>query len=144
MTAHSRGRTCPSLAFVSPSKTEGAGNAGCWAHPQPRVWWWVTHALVTAGLPKHSGIPCAMVYRLMARSPRSAGLVSLRRLPGVSGPVGPTSPSGKLDTSVGVPGPRVFAVRLGQRSSRAAGVHRIPHPTSVTIAIRPSDGCRMG
>jgi hypothetical protein len=36
---------------------------------------------VTTGTPKQSGTPCAMVLRLIPRSPRSAGLVSLRRLP---------------------------------------------------------------
>src|SRR6202023_1843282 len=49
----------------------------------------------------------------------------------------------KLDASVGAPGPHGFAVRLQHHSSRTSvrlscRVHRIPHPTSVTIAIRPS------
>jgi hypothetical protein len=57
MTPHSRGRICPSFASVSPSKAESAGNAGCLAHPQPRVQWQVAHALVTTGSPKQSGIP---------------------------------------------------------------------------------------
>ena len=47
----------------------------------------------------------------------------------------------RLDTSVGASGPHDFAVRLARRSSaRRQSVHRIPHPTSVTIAIRPSCG----
>jgi hypothetical protein len=46
-----------------------------------------------------------------------------------------------------------FALRVVNRSrknrpattsrARRCRVHRIPHPTSVTIAIRPSDGCGM-
>jgi hypothetical protein len=49
----------------------------------------------------------------------------------------------QLDTSVGASGPHDFAVRITRRSSaRRQSVHRIPRPTSVTIAIRPS--CRDG
>jgi len=39
------------------------------------------YELVTTGTPKQSDIPCAMVLRFIPRSPRSAGLDSLRRLP---------------------------------------------------------------
>jgi hypothetical protein len=63
----------------------------------------------------------------------------------------------QLDASVGASGPHDFAVRSLRRSSRAPQsltanrpathhardairVHRIPCPTSVTIAIRPSGG----
>src|ERR1700760_4115319 len=35
---------------------------------------------VTTGTPKRAGIPCAMVLRLIARSPRGAGLDSPRDL----------------------------------------------------------------
>ena len=52
--------------------------------------------------------------------------------------------SRELDTSVGVSGPHDFAVRAQCHSSfDITRVHRIPHPTSVTIAIRPSCGCGM-
>jgi hypothetical protein len=47
--------------------------------------------------------------------------------------------SAKLDASVGASGPHDFAVRFKLRSStRRQSVHRIPHPTFVTIAKRPS------
>ena len=62
--------------------------------------------------------------RLMARSPRGAGLGSLRHLPIIIG---------KLDASVGASGPHAFAVRSGAFVSRARSVHRIPRPTFVTI-----------
>ena len=48
--------------------------------------------------------------------------------------------SAKLDTSVGVSGPHDFAVRFKRLRQRAISVHRIPRPTSVTIAKRPSRG----
>ena len=57
--------------------------------------------------------------------------------------------SWKLDTSVGVSGPHDFAVRnniarpQARSSRRYHRVHRIPRPTSVTIAIRPSCGRGM-
>jgi hypothetical protein len=45
----------------------------------------------------------------------------------------------RLDISVGISGPHDFAVREFARSSaEQILVHRIPRPTSVTIAIRPS------
>jgi len=47
--------------------------------------------------------------------------------------------SAQLDASVGASGPHDFAVRFsGALVWRTASVHRIPHPTFVTIAIRPS------
>jgi hypothetical protein len=46
----------------------------------------------------------------------------------------------KLDASVGASGPHDFAVRKMQRLvSAPPRVHRIPPPTSVTIAKRPSE-----
>ena len=46
--------------------------------------------------------------------------------------------SWKLDTSVGVSGPHDFAVRNSRARLARRRVHRIPHPTFVTIAKRPS------
>jgi hypothetical protein len=48
--------------------------------------------------------------------------------------------STKLDASVGASGPHDFAVRAGVFVKSAARVHRIPPPTFVTIAKRPSVG----
>jgi hypothetical protein len=46
---------------------------------------------------------------------------------------------GLLDISVGISGPHDFAVRPQSRpSGDIACVHRIPHPTFVTVAKRPS------
>src|SRR5262249_51963380 len=44
----------------------------------------------------------------------------------------------KLDPSVGRSGPHDFAVRAGTARLAGLRVHRIPRPTSVTIANRPS------
>jgi hypothetical protein len=57
------------------------------------------------------------------------GLVCHRRLAGLTA---------KLDASVGASGPHAFAVRLKRIRQSAIRVHRIPPPTSVTIAKRPS------
>ena len=49
----------------------------------------------------------------------------------------------RFDASIGASGPHDFAVRELARSSATRNLgHRIPRPTSVTIAIRPS--CRRG
>jgi hypothetical protein len=64
----------------------------------------------------------------------------LRALPGDRAFLSP-SPADclcRLDISVEISGPRGFAVRIDARRLRATCVHRIPHPTFVTIAKRPS------
>jgi hypothetical protein len=50
----------------------------------------------------------------------------------------------KLDISVEISGPRGLAVRLKRVRLPRQSVHRIPHPTSVTIAKRPSWWARDG
>ena len=91
-----------------------------------------------------------MVLRLIAGSPRRPGFDCLRRLPitACRAREGPTSPIDRLDPSIGGPGPHAFAVReecFRPRVKRAehTHVHRLPLPTSVTIAIRPSCGGGM-
>jgi hypothetical protein len=49
----------------------------------------------------------------------------------------------KLDASVGASGPHDFAVRISAVRPQHISVHRIPFPTSVTIASRPSLGTRQ-
>jgi hypothetical protein len=65
-----------------------------------------------------------------------------RALPGEPGFLATVAPeklaSQELDTSVGVSGPHVFAVRISAVRQERISVHRIPPPTSVTIAKRPS------
>jgi hypothetical protein len=48
--------------------------------------------------------------------------------------------SHRLDISVEISGPRGFAVRIVCTRLSHRSVHRIPRPTSVTIAKRPSCG----
>jgi hypothetical protein len=66
----------------------------------------------------------------------------LRALPGDRAFLSP-SPAGnsrRLDASVEASGPHDFAVRVGAVRHGHFHVHRIPHPTSVTTAKRPSCG----
>ena len=77
---------------------------------------------------EQSGLPCAMVLRLIARSPRGPGLIA---------PVASRSFC-SLSLSVGRPGPHAFAVRNGSARLARRDVHRVPLSTSVTIAKRPS------
>ena len=78
--------------------------------------------------------PARWCYGLYAPSPVS-GLDSHRHLRGVSGQPGPTSPSRKLDPSVGRSGPRDFAVRL--RRVRLAQQKRPSHPRLTVRDDRP-------
>ena len=73
-------------------------------------------AAVTTGKAGTTGIPCAMVVRLIARSPRGTGLDSPRHSQVVR----------ELDLSVGRSGPHAFAVRL--RAARLATPKRPSHP----------------
>ncbi len=49
----------------------------------------------------------------------------------------------EFDASVGASGPHGYAVRVNALRLARRRVHRIPRPTSVTIAIRPSCGNGM-
>ncbi len=87
-------------------------------------------AAVTTGLAGSSGIPRAMVLRL------------IRDLPGDRAFLPPSfarSSARDLGLSVGRPGPHDFAVRDGIVRPTMRHVHRIPRSTFVTTAKRPSD-----
>ena len=73
--------------------------------------------------------------RLIARSPRRPGFDCLRRQR--TRPAGLIPASGDQDHT---PSPSAAVLLVQQRPD----VHRIPHSTSVTIAIRPSCGARDG
>jgi hypothetical protein len=79
-------------------------------------------------------------------SPRNGFNGFLRALPGDRALL-PPSPRetllAKLDASVGASGPHDFAVRVRAVRLRRMRVHRIPRPTSVTTAKRPSCGHGM-
>ena len=112
-----------------PSKREGAGKAGCPPHPQPRV-----QSVESTRVRHHRfagtpGLPCAMVLTVSSALSPVTGLCCHRRW---------LSCLCQLDASVGASGPHGFAVRAQRHSSLTCRVHRIPHQTSVTIAIRPS------
>jgi hypothetical protein len=57
-------------------KSEGAGNAGCTLHPRSRVQNCAkkTHTSIQVQR-RQSDIPCAMVLRLISRSPRRSGFL---------------------------------------------------------------------
>jgi len=74
-------------------------------------------------------MPCAMVLTVSSVLSPVNGLSCHRHL---------ADTSAKLDTGVVMSGPHGFAVRSGALRRVRRRVHRIPHPTSVTIAIRPS------
>jgi len=65
---------------------------------------------------RQSGIPCAMVLRLISRSPRRPGFLATVTCGSLR----------KLDASVGASGPHDFAVRFG--AVRQKRHQRPPHP----------------
>jgi hypothetical protein len=110
---------------------EGAGNAGRLAAPA------ALRAKVESTQASHhrsaatSGIPCARVLTVSFALSLVIGLF-------VTIPGAMRQHCRQVDISVEMSGPRDFTVHgLRIRQSRSH-VHRIPRPTSVTIAIRPS------
>jgi hypothetical protein len=147
------------LEFSSPQKSEGAGKAGCWLAPAVScaISARKTHTSiqVSAGA---SGLPCAMVLRLMPCSPwRRIRLASIAgelaaRIARLS-----FANLRRLDTSNGcqdhtvlpyVTVPFVWRAGIAHGKTRPAlPITRLtlsrppqPGPTFVTIAIRPSCG----
>src|SRR6267154_4958896 len=87
------------------------------------------------GYTASAGIPCTMVLRLIRALPGDRALL----------PPSFVDRTHELSASVGAPEPHDFAVRdsLIRRAKNCAcgyRVHRIPLPTSVTTAKRPSCG----
>jgi len=89
---------------------------------EPQVW------------PSHPSLPCATVLRL------------IRDLLGAPGCLATVMSRSfySLIASVGATGPHDFAVRDSSARLARRRSHRIPLPTSVTIAIRPSPWRRDG
>src|ERR1700694_1417546 len=86
--------------------------------------------VVTTVTPGSPGIPYAMVLTVSFVLSPVTGLVCHRHR---------RNCLRQLDASVGASGPPAFAIRVSTVRQRAARVHRIPPPTSVTIAKRPSE-----
>jgi hypothetical protein len=138
------------------------GNAGCPLHPQPRVHFvLVERTRATTSTPESPGIPARNGFTAYVGLSPVTGLFCHRhpRKCSLSAPGWADLPSRELDASVGASGPHDFAVREKRLSSacclsltslstrpaipsraKRCRVHRIPCPTSVTIAIRPSCG----
>jgi hypothetical protein len=133
----SRGAICVrAVAGIALENREGAGKAGCLAAPMVR--------LQTKSRRRHhrfshsTGLPCAMVLTVSFVLSPGTGLSCPRR------PQSARCALQKLSASVGAPGPHDFSVRdLDDRPTRGR-VHRIPQPTFVTIAKRPSARPRDG
>ena len=100
-----------------PQEKEGAGNAGCPLHPQPRV-----RCLESTRVSHHRftgtpGISCAMVLTAYFALSLVTGLVCHHRR---------RKDFRQLDASVGASGPHDFAVRKQRHSS--FDMPRPPHP----------------
>jgi hypothetical protein len=136
--------TAPEFCKFTRPKREGAGKTGCALHPRSRVQCAFKERRTRAY--RFSGntpaFPARWLYGLFRALPGDRLSCHRRSREALA--------SWKLDTSVGVSGPHDFAVRnnIARPHARSARryhrVHRIPRPTSVTIAIRPSCGRETG
>ncbi len=126
-------RFASELCEQSPSSEARAqGRPGVGSHPWPacRKECRRQSPQVRAGQP---AFPARWLYGLYVISP-GTGLIA---------PVFATTLTRCADISTGMPGPHDFAVRIGSfvcvnDHAAARRAHRIPHPTLVTIAKRPS------
>ena len=135
-TPRSRGTKCPSFACNHTLEKERAQGMPGAVAPAASC---AGHALgnaheFSAGTTEHTPASPAQWFTAYTRSPRSAGLVSLRRL---------RLRHRKLDTSVGVPGPRDFTVRLARRSSCGRNAS-IASPLHVRDDRPKRPSCRSG
>jgi hypothetical protein len=151
----------PRFAFIF-RPNEGVGNAGCPLHPRPRVHLVVVERTrVTTSTPESPGIPARNGFTTYFVLSPVTGLVCHRRqrIKVLSAPgradltsANLTPASGRQDHTI-LPSAAASPVYRACDRSRASSarpaitphaqrrrVHRIPHPTSVTIAIRPSFG----
>ena len=120
---------------------EGAGNAGCRPHPRflraRKVHFCARKQQQGSQINRHSLRDGLRLIRGLLGVPGLLASVALRKR------------HAKLDPSVGGSGPHDFArprrILSSARTPRAEHphVHRVPLPTSVTIAIRPSCGGGM-
>ena len=120
-TSRSRGTKCPSFAGTfPPSKSEGAGNAGCALHPRSRVRWVEESAHEHTGQRRTSDIPCAMALRLTSCSPRRTALLP------------PLRPKKQLPPGALTPAPRRQDHTTSPYASAASSLQhpRPPHPTA--------------
>jgi hypothetical protein len=109
--------------------TEGVGNAGCWLHPQPRVENKNTRVSHREDNRNHPAFPHANGFNgfLRALSGDRAFLP-----PSPADRTADLMPASRHQDHTTSPSASAAPVLRNQ------GVHRIPHPTSVTIAKRPS------
>ena len=109
-------------------ENEGAGNAGCLAAPAASCAVKKAHEFVTTGQPKRSGIPCAMVLRL------------IRDLLGVPGLIASVAREASLTNLIPASGDQDHAILPSALSRSSNGYPRPPRstPTFVTVAKRPS------
>jgi len=87
------------------------------------------YEFVTTGTPNNPAFPAQWCDGLLRALPGVPGFVSHRREWVIH----------SLDPSVGGTGPHGLTVRHDGLRQTCHGVHRIPLPTFVTIAKRPSD-----
>jgi hypothetical protein len=127
-------RKAPELLLGPPSKIRGRRECRVMTSPMARLQQ-KKQAAVTTGSARSTGIPCAMVcglYRALPGDHRLVATVVRRTDPAT------LAPASERQDHTSLPS----ASKLTRLVNRC--VHRIPLPTSVTIAIRPSCGGGMG
>src|SRR5258708_17932764 len=108
----------PEVCKHSPSKEEGAGNAGCTLHPRSRAQCAQKGAHTSIQVKRrHPASPAQWLYGLWRALPGDR-LVCHRRRANYSAP---------LDASTGASGPHAFAVRSPRRSSVGTATSTASH-----------------
>jgi hypothetical protein len=109
-----------------PQKTEAQGMPGAWPHPQPCVRKVKAHNHSHHRLAEHFRHSLRDGFTVSSALSLVIGLSCHHHQRGVSGPLGPTSPSRRFDSGVEESGPHGFAVRGA--CFRQAHAPRPSHP----------------
>src|SRR5579872_4831119 len=130
----SRDANAPELFMAfSLQRTEGAGKAGCFAHPQPRVRMKKDTSLSHHRSARNNpAFPARWCYGLFRARPGDRAFLP----PSSARCQAPC----RLDISVGISGPHDFAVRIVYARLARQRVHRIPRPRFVTMRNVPPIG----
>ena len=118
-----------------PPKEEGAGKAGCAVRTRSLACSKKTRELVTTGSPEYPAFPAQWFYGLLRSLPGDRALLPPSSAQCASIVANLTPASGCQDATTSPSASVLFVMST-------SSVHRIPRPTSVTIAIRPS--CEAG
>jgi hypothetical protein len=127
----------PRFANSLRPKKEGAGKTGCTLHPRSRVQ--AAHKKTHTSIQvqrRQSGLPCAMVLRLISRSPRRPAFLP----PSLANDSANLTPASGHQDHTTSPYAIASLVRAQKKARDDAAASTASHPNVVTMANAPLPG----